>query len=237
MKHTNRLLEVAVVVAILGVLAMCLSVAVRMESSRIHTQARWKSVRNDLKQVGLALANYVDEHERMPYAEGHCWRVLLLPYLKQTPHCRQYDFSLPWNSPHNSKRGKPIPPSYGAWPTQEGVVTAIVRISGTGSAWDAIDECLKLGRKPSEELSSMIVLSTVNDVSIHWMEPRDLDTATMKWIVGSSDGPSISSDLAYGQNTLYVFASLGLHGRVVRLDRGENLRNRVLVPKAVTCDP
>ncbi|HEV3023824.1 MAG TPA: DUF1559 domain-containing protein, partial [Pirellulales bacterium] len=37
----------------------------------------------------------------------HSWRVLILPFIEQQPLYDQYDFSEPWNGPHNADHGQP----------------------------------------------------------------------------------------------------------------------------------
>ena len=63
----------------------------------------------NLRDIGLALQQFVDAHDFWPPAalvgpDGkpwHSWRVLLLPYLGHRDLFEQYDFSQPWDSAKN----------------------------------------------------------------------------------------------------------------------------------------
>ena len=64
---------------------------------------------NNLKQIGLALSNYRQDHGRFPPAVVYSpdcrplysWRVLILPYLEQKALYDKFDLNEPWDSPHN----------------------------------------------------------------------------------------------------------------------------------------
>jgi prepilin-type processing-associated H-X9-DG protein len=63
----------------------------------------------NLKQIGLALRSYHEDHGRFPPAviyspEGrplYSWRVLILPYLEQKDLYDKFDLNAPWDSPGN----------------------------------------------------------------------------------------------------------------------------------------
>ncbi len=69
------------------------------------------AAQNNLKQIGLAMLNYADDHaKRLPPAvlcdqQGrplHSWRVLILPYLEGGAALyKQFRLNEPWDSPHN----------------------------------------------------------------------------------------------------------------------------------------
>jgi len=106
MKRAFTLIELLVVVAIIGALVALLIPAVQAarESARcLHCQ-------NNLRQIGLAMHNYLDTHESFPCGaavgflestggpygtptgtrEG--WRVFLLPFLEEKGRHNAYDF-------------------------------------------------------------------------------------------------------------------------------------------------
>ncbi len=70
-----------------------------------------------LNQLMLGLHNYHDVYGSFPPAcvkddRGrplHSWRVLILPYINEQALYEQYDFSVPWNSPHNSRLNDRMP--------------------------------------------------------------------------------------------------------------------------------
>jgi prepilin-type N-terminal cleavage/methylation domain-containing protein len=96
------LIELLVVIAIIAILIALLLPAVQ----QAREAARRTQCRNNLKQIGLALHNYHDAHERFPFGtrggiswtqvgikDGTNWRVSLLPYLDQAPVYNTLNFS------------------------------------------------------------------------------------------------------------------------------------------------
>jgi Protein of unknown function (DUF1559) len=81
--------------------------------------ARTRSI-NNLKQIGLAVHNFLSAQGKLPPAviygpDGkpwHSWRVLLLPYLERGDLYNAYDFSQPWDSPKNKALLEKMPDVY-----------------------------------------------------------------------------------------------------------------------------
>ncbi len=124
------LIELLVVIAIIAILIALLLPAVQ----QAREAARRTQCRSNLKQVGLALHNYHDNHKRFPPAlinSGRCnpasggqyaiecvatrtalnttGFVLLLPYVDQSPLYNKYDFSS--TSSVSSPYGHPTVPA------------------------------------------------------------------------------------------------------------------------------
>jgi prepilin-type N-terminal cleavage/methylation domain-containing protein/prepilin-type processing-associated H-X9-DG protein len=102
------LVELLVVIAIIGVLVALLLPAVQTA----REAARRMGCANNLKQLGLAMHNYVDVHKAFPIGHmfrgpfdgdplsgqggtGFGWASALLPYLEQQALYSQFDFRLP----------------------------------------------------------------------------------------------------------------------------------------------
>lgn len=87
------LVELLVVIAIIGILVGLLLPAV--QSAR--EAARRMQCQNNLKQIGIALHNYMTAHGRFPSDRigrpRHGWCALLLPYLEQENLQNVYDFN------------------------------------------------------------------------------------------------------------------------------------------------
>lgn len=88
------LIELLVVIAIIAILIALLLPAVQ----QAREAARRSQCKNNLKQIGLALHNYLDTHRRFPIGTrggGHAvnWKVGLLPFLDQAPAYNQLSFS------------------------------------------------------------------------------------------------------------------------------------------------
>src|SRR5262245_61477503 len=78
---------------------------------RSREPARRTQCKNYLKQIGLALHNYLEDYHALPpaftvdaYGQPlHSWRTLILPYLDQRLLYETIDLSKPWNDPANAE--------------------------------------------------------------------------------------------------------------------------------------
>ncbi len=107
------LIELLVVIAIIAILIALLLPAVQ----QAREAARRTQCRNNLKQIGLAIHNYIDTFRTFPpgqqyvgpsgstasgqRAPGWSWTASILPYMDQAPLYEKIDFNLPLNDPHN----------------------------------------------------------------------------------------------------------------------------------------
>jgi prepilin-type processing-associated H-X9-DG protein len=75
---------------------------------------------NNLKQIGLAMHNYLSANNTFPKPaitdkDGKpllSWRVAILPYLEQQELYNKFHLDEPWDSPHNKALINEIPPTY-----------------------------------------------------------------------------------------------------------------------------
>ena len=96
-----------------------MSVLMRPVEAAQQEEGRRQSVDN-LKEIGLAMHNYYDEHKHLPLpasrsAEGKpllSWRVQVLPHMGQGALYRQFHLDEPWDSPHNHTLIDKMPPMY-----------------------------------------------------------------------------------------------------------------------------
>jgi Protein of unknown function (DUF1559) len=80
----------------------------------------WTYSADRLKEIGLALHEYEQQHGELPPAVVtdntgkplYSWRVLLLPYLEQGHLFAQFNLNQPWNSPANSPLAAEAPKCY-----------------------------------------------------------------------------------------------------------------------------
>ena len=94
--------EASVAIAI-----VCVLFALLIEEP-VDSSGAGQNCRRNLRELGLAMHNYQDEHGAFPsFRRGDepvSWRVSLLPSLDQLPLFDSYDQSLPWNRPQTTRR-------------------------------------------------------------------------------------------------------------------------------------
>ena len=96
------LIELLVVIAIIAILVSLLLPAVQ----QAREAARRSSCTNNLKQIGLALHNYHDTHDCLPFGQGGTGSKYsaisqILPYLDQATLYNRINFSLEISDPAN----------------------------------------------------------------------------------------------------------------------------------------
>jgi len=148
-----------------------------------RTEALCGACRGHMKRLALAMANYHQDFGTLPPAfvadsQGkpmHSWRVLILPYLEHGALYQEYDFSQPWNSPHNLALAEkyPIAAEEFHCPSDEGPrdCASYLAVVGPETLWPG-------ATSPSRETllggAHRLLLVERKESGIHWMEPRDL---------------------------------------------------------------
>ncbi len=127
--------------ALIGILFVILLPAI--EPTR-PSALRVQSV-SKLKQIGLALYDYQQEHGRFPPAvvyssEGrplYNWRVLILPYMEQKDLYAKFDLNEAWDGPHNRELLAQRPVVYGpSGIAVESSLTFYQAFVGAGTAFE-----------------------------------------------------------------------------------------------------
>jgi beta-lactamase regulating signal transducer with metallopeptidase domain len=153
---------------------------------------------NRLKQIGLALHNYLDVHGTFPPAAMSrgddsielSWRVAILPFLGQGALYEEFHLNEPWDSPHNKALLAKMPDVFddanGAHP--EGM-TPTQAIVGPGTCFDGTK-----GIPISEILdgtSNTIVVANNRIRLVPWTKPEDLgiDDAITTAMKGARSAP------------------------------------------------
>jgi hypothetical protein len=177
-------------VVILGAVGLIIVALVIPAMQQARNASPRPPCKNNLKQIGLALHNYLDVYGSFPPAyttddSGQpllSWRVLLLPYLDGQALYDRFHLDEPWDSPHNRELLREVPPFYQC-PTsrsrEDGAEfsTSYVAVIGEQTAWPGAT-ARRLGEIQDGTSTTVLVIECNDDIP--WTEPRDLtlDEAT-----------------------------------------------------------
>ena len=172
---------------VVGLVLLLLAVVLLWPRQNIAREApRRAACINNMKELGLALRAYRHEHGRFPppYTVDengnrlHSWRTLILPYIEQRALFAEIQLDEPWNSEHNRKfastavRAYHCPSHGNDLPSR----TDYVMITGPGT-FGAGTEGIVLD-DITDNARQTAIIAEVAQSDIHWMEPRDYDSAT-----------------------------------------------------------
>lgn len=219
-------LDMIVIVGVLVVLAALLLPPI----DQPRGEARRSQCKNNLKQIMLALHNYHDMYDSFPpaYVPGedgrpwHSWRVLILPFLDCNSLYHEYDFSQPWDSPHNAKLGEQVPPVYRC-PASEGSGVSYVAIIGERTVWPG-EQALRI-RDITDGTANTLAVVEVADSGIHWMEPRDLMFDQLVLQLNQSRDSGMSSDHKKGIHAAFADGAVRFLGD----DTGPDVLRRLIL--------
>lgn len=113
-RRAFSLVELLAVVAILGVLVSLSLPAV--QSAR--ESARRSSCSSNLRQMGIAIANYETARRTFPAGNdaatglNHAWSSFILPFLEDDALAGRMNYRLPWNHPENVALADTALPGY-----------------------------------------------------------------------------------------------------------------------------
>ncbi len=172
--------------------------------------------KNNLKVLGVAMHNYHDTYRTFPPAyvadeEGtpmHSWRVLLLPFIGRRDLYEQYDFDEPWDSPNNSLLFSMTPSEFRCLEDALSGYeqTSYAMIVGPGMLCD--DESASRVADIKDGTSNTIMFVESHGSGIVWTEPRDLDAATMSFLINTGQMGELNG---HGDHVKAVFCDGTVH--------------------------
>lgn len=173
------LIEFLVVFAIIAALVVLLLPARRSARGA----ARRVQCMHNLKQIGLAIHNYVDAYQSLPPtytvdASGqrlHSWRTLILPYMDQQSLYETIDLSKPWNDSANASALETAIPAFQC-PSIEIPAnhTTYLGIVGEKNFFHP-DRTRQLTEITDGTSKTAMLIEVAAEHSIPWMSPHDTD--------------------------------------------------------------
>ena len=176
------LIELLVSLMIVAVLIVLLWPA----RPNVPSTPRRSTCKNNLKQIGLALHNYVEIYGALPPAYTvdangqplHSWRTLILPFMDQAPLYAKIDLNKPWGDPVNAEARNSMPHSVYQCPSVDAPpgFTTYLAVAGPGC-------CFQPGQpRPFSEITdglsnTLLVIEVSKPHAVHWMAPQDADVA------------------------------------------------------------
>jgi prepilin-type N-terminal cleavage/methylation domain-containing protein/prepilin-type processing-associated H-X9-DG protein len=176
------LIELLVVIAIISVLMGLLMPAVQ----KAREAAARISCANNLKQIGLAMHNFVSASGNFPppaiTADGKptlSWRVAILPFLDQQELYGKFHLDEPWDSPHNKLLLNRMPDVYAPVIKKNDPIgsTYYQVFAGPGSMFDG-DDGTKIQDVTDGTSNTILVVEASKPVP--WTKPADLPFAKAK---------------------------------------------------------
>ena len=149
---------------------------------RARAEALRLECAQNMKQIGAALHSYHDKYETFPPAyiadeNGkplHSWRVLILPHLGEDELYRQIRLDESWDSEHNSRLHKQMPPVFccPADPQKQARgETSYVWMIGKGHISDGTS-CTKMTQISDGTSNTLMMVETLDRFC--WMAPNDM---------------------------------------------------------------
>lgn len=171
--------------------------------------ARRVQCKNNLRQTGIALFNWLDIHGRYPDAAHRepdqpprSWRVALLPFVEQDDLSKTYDAAQAWDDPVNLPVARThvfqyVCPSQPDFEDEQGrCFTSYVAVTGPGTAFPD-GKGLPLAEF-TDGLSDTLMVAEACGRNIVWTDPADFDAARDPFGVnlrgqGQTDSPGMLS--------------------------------------------
>jgi prepilin-type processing-associated H-X9-DG protein len=137
---------------------------------------------NNLKQIGLAMHNYLDTYKTFPAAATYnaqgqpllSWRVYILPFIEQDALFRQFHLDEPWDSEHNKKLIPQMPTIYRSPAQKNGAEGKTTYLAPVGQKTIFGGKKGMPIQKITDGTSNTIMLVEADDSrAVIWTQPND----------------------------------------------------------------
>ena len=146
---------------------------------------------NNIRQIALAMHNYESAYQRFPPAyrktefiptgrldpikikHPHSWRIAILPFIERNDIYMQYNFSEPWDSPHNAKVTAKMPDVF-RHPSQprDSVNSCYYLVVGDKTMFPPDGRKISFEHITDGTSNSIMIVEAKRDV--HWAKPDDI---------------------------------------------------------------
>jgi hypothetical protein len=179
-------LSVAVVPTLVGMLLPAVQAA--------RTAARRTQSMNNLRQLALACLNYESAYMRFPTQANYdddgkpllSWRVHVLPFIEQNNLYKQFHLDEPWDSDHNKKLIKLMPPVYDSPQVDlpEGK-TVYLGVAGEGAIFS--EKKIGFGQITDGSSNTALVVEANKELAVEWTKPQDYECDPKNPLKGLGD--------------------------------------------------
>jgi hypothetical protein len=161
---------------------------------------------NNLKQIGLAMHNYLATHGSFPPAYSASkdgkpllsWRVHILPFVEEEALYKEFRQDEPWDSPHNKALIPRMPKTYACPSASKAAVaegkTSYLTPRGPGTIFPG-PVGIKIKDVTDGTSNTIMVVEAADDLAVIWTKPEDWevgDAPTMARLIGHhSNGTDI----------------------------------------------
>lgn len=187
----------------------------------LHAQNRHRETRcgDNLEYIGMAIASYHDHHRAFPSpdADGHSWRIRLVPFMFASSMYELYRFEERWDSENNiTLDSRPLPVKDGGPDRPHGMpfpyecsqnadsssMTSFLMFVGDNAFGKPGD--YRRREEIADPLESTLVAAETIPTTIHWLEPKDFDVESMSFTINDPAAQSISSTHPRGPAVLFA---------------------------------
>ncbi len=161
-----------------------LTEAVKPLLARARENAARAVQMNGMKQMLLAMHNYLSTYDRFPASYSRdkqgrpllSWRVHLLPYLDQVELYKQFKLDEPWDSEHNKKLVARMPAVFASADAKLNAAgrTLFVVPTGKDTPFPPDSKGLKIKDFQDGTSNTVILLQTDPGRAVVWTSPEDL---------------------------------------------------------------